>query len=73
MLVSMGLKALLVAGAASCMIFGPLATCTCADIGLHTPQRRGIRVMLAGGLAGSVTATALHPLDIGDHALVVVV
>ncbi len=29
--------------------------------------------MLAGGLAGIVTATALHPLDIGDDALVVVV
>ncbi len=67
MLVSMGLKALLVAGAACCTLFGPLATCTGTDI--FIPQRRGIRVMLAGGLAGSVTATALHPLDIGDNAL----
>ncbi len=66
MVVSMGLKALLVAGTASLMIVGPLAACTGAGIGLYTPQWRGMRAMLAGGLAGSVSTTVLHPLDIGD-------
>ncbi len=38
MLVSVGLKALLVAGAASCMIFGPLATCTGAILAYIPPN-----------------------------------
>ncbi len=73
MVMSVGLKALLVPVIVSCMIVGTLAACTGAQIGLYPAQRREIRVMLAGGLAGSVTATALHPLDIGDGVLVVVV